>query len=149
MAPILRAAREQDWPAIRALYAAGDYAGTIASSDAAFVACQGDEIVGVVRLATEHDTAVLRGMQIHADHRGRGIGRALLGYFVASVAERDCYCIPYPHLLAFYGAAGFVELDEAAAPDFLVQRLAGYRALNNGKHYALMVRPADHHKEPR
>ncbi|WP_255988663.1 GNAT family N-acetyltransferase [Chitinolyticbacter albus] len=138
----LRAARENDWPAIRALYAAGGYAGTIAASDKAFVACDGDEVVGVVRLATEHDTAVLRGMQIRADRRDRGLGRALLAYFATQVAERDCYCIPYQHLLGFYGALGFVELATGAAPAFLVERLAGYRALNNGKLYALMVRRA-------
>ena len=54
------------------------------------------------------------------------------------LGERECYCVPYPHLAGFYGQIGFVVLERAAAPAFLAERVAEYRG--NGQDVILMRR---------
>ncbi len=50
------------------------YGGLLDLRDTIFVALDNDNIVGIVRLASEHDTLVLRGMQVADDYRRQGIG---------------------------------------------------------------------------
>ena len=49
---------------------------------------------------------------------------------------RECYCVPYPHLVGFYGQIGFAALDPSAAPPFLAERLTDYRC--NGEDVILI-----------
>jgi predicted N-acetyltransferase YhbS len=72
--------------------------------------------------------------------RRRRIGRRLLRAFVAELGREDCYCVPYTHLVTFYGADGFGSVREERAPPFLRERLAEYRA--RGLDVLLMHRPA-------
>lgn len=50
----------------------------------------------------------------------------------------ECYCIPYVHLVRFYGPAGFVEVAPASAPSFLAERMADYR--RRGLNVTIMCR---------
>jgi hypothetical protein len=45
----------------------------------------------------------------------------------AWLGDRECYCIPYSHLVGFYAQIGFAEMAPVAAPAFLAERLADYR----------------------
>ena len=79
-------------------------------------------------------------MRIAEKWRRRGIGSQMLRFLDAWLGNRECYCVPYAHLVEFYGQIAFVEIAPAAAPPFLADRLAEYRrqALN----VTIMVRLA-------
>ena len=85
-------------------------------------------MIGIVRKTVEHGTVMLRGMHIAPTESRQGIGTQLLRAFERTLDTRDCLCIPYTHLVSFYGLAGFTPLEEATAPAFLQERLANYRA---------------------
>ena len=85
------------------------------------------QIVGIVRVAEEEGTLVLRGMRVAPAFQRRQIGTRLLQNIAGWLGQRECYCIPYRHLSGFYGQIGFVETDGGSAPEFLGERLADYR----------------------
>jgi N-acetylglutamate synthase-like GNAT family acetyltransferase len=97
-----------------------------------------DDVIGVVRLCVENETLVLRGMQIADDFRGKGIGTKLLEGLSTIIGDRECYCIPYSHLEDFYSKIDFVNISEDQAPEFLRNRISGYRNKNKHKEYILM-----------
>ena len=130
----------EDLPRVRRFYERWQYRGDVRSDDLVLIAEQDSAIIGVVRLAPEHGTTVLRGMRVEPDFQRKGIGTRLLGE-VNTELKGDCYCIPYAHLTDFYGQIGFQVLDPRRAPAFLAERLASYRARTDGHEYLLMYRP--------
>jgi GNAT superfamily N-acetyltransferase len=130
---VVRVAREDEQNQVNALYAAWGYAGKAELKDTVILA----EIEG----SLEGGVALLRGMYVAPNAQRKGVGTALLGEFVKQFGERDCYCIPYEHLLDFYGRCGFEVLPSKAAPTFLAERLAQYRA--DGGRVLLMRRPGN------
>lgn len=44
------------------------------------------------------------------------------------LGDDECYCVPYAHLVRFYGRIGFAELAQGAGPSFLVARAEDYRS---------------------
>jgi GNAT superfamily N-acetyltransferase len=136
----IRIANSYDFDRILAAYKTWDYGGGIAPEDTAWLAEAADELVGLVRIAPENGTLVLRGVRIAEQWRRRGIGSQMLRVIAAWLGKRECYCIPYAHLVGFYRQTGFVETAPAAAPSFLASRVEGYRrrALN----VTIMVRPS-------
>lgn len=139
----IRPASLDDMPSVLNLYISGNYVGSFSDSDVTYVATlnRGD-IVGVVRREREYGVSVLRGMQVHEDFRRIGIGRSLLQYFTQQLGSSVCFCIPYRHLINFYGAAHFRVLSSTDAPTFLTERMNDYLKNNNGKEYVLMYRPS-------
>lgn len=142
-APVqIRVARASEHGRARAAYETWGYDGGVHPADVVLVAeegAEGGELVGVVRLTLEEGTRMLRGMQVAPRAQRRGIGTALLHALVARLGDEPCYCVPYGHLLAFYGQAGFVEQPLERAPGFLVERIARYRG--DGLAVTLMRRP--------
>src|SRR5689334_7378729 len=105
----VRLADPADYPALAALYAAWGYDGGLTPAEAVFVAYAdgGTTPVGIVRRTREEGVVMLRGMQVAPAARRRGVGRRLLAAFAAHTDERvSCYCVPYRHLVGFYGAVG-------------------------------------------
>ena len=102
------------------------------AKDTAWLAEIADELIGIVRIAPENGTLVLRGMRIAEQWRRRGIGSRMLRVLAAWLGNRECYCVPYVHLVEFYQQIGFIEIATAATPSFLAERQAEYRrrALN-------------------
>jgi GNAT superfamily N-acetyltransferase len=137
----IRRAAPKEVSAVRRFYADRQYGGQIQPHDALLLALRDGELLGAVRLAPEHGTTVLRGMQVHPSHQRQGIGRQLLAAVAQELGSTACYCIPYAHLIGFYSSIGFDALDLHQAPDFLAERLIGYRARGDGRHYLLMFRP--------
>src|SRR5258705_6389554 len=71
------------------------------------------------------------------------ISRVLKFYAAAVARELDgngCFCIPYAHLVGFYGGIGFHVMEPAKAPTFLRLRLEKYRDRGDGNDYLIMRR---------
>lgn len=135
----IRIARAEEHARVLQTYEAWGYGGGVQPEDRVYLAEAGGELVGIVRRTREHEVTMLRGMQVAPEWRGRGIGGRLLRALVAELGTEECTCIPYAHLTGFYGAAGFAEIPEEAAPPFLRYRLAGYRT--RGLSVLVMRRP--------
>ena len=121
-------AGSNDISRIAAAYIEWGYGGGIAPDDTAWAAEAAGELIGVVRVAPEHGTLVLRGMRIAEQWQRLGIGTQLLTSVSSWLGEgRKCYCVPYTHLVHFYGQIGFVEIATDAAPAFLGSRVAKYK----------------------
>jgi predicted N-acetyltransferase YhbS len=125
---------------LAAVYLQWGYEGGIADDDLVYVAKRDRRPIGLVRRASIAGHLMLRGMQVAPECRRQGVGTQLLRAFVADLPATDCYCIPFSHLVAFYGQAGFRRVEEAAAPPSLRERLSHYRA--EGHDVLLMRRPA-------
>jgi len=135
---VVRLGTSRDLPAVEAIYREWRYRGGIQPEDGLVVADDGGRVVGVVRLTREHDCTMLRGMRVQPDYQRGGIGTRMLRLFVQQLDD-DCFCVPYAHLLGFYGQAGFRELPRGDAPPFLAERARGYEA--EGLEVAIMRRP--------
>jgi len=134
-------ASPDDLSRVRRYYEGWQYRGEVRPDDTIMIAEHDGAIIGVVRLAAEHGTTVLRGMRVDSGFQRQGIGTRLLA-LAGTGLTGPCYCIPYAHLTGFYGQIGFRVLDPRDAPDFLAERLATYRARAEGQEYLLMHRPA-------
>lgn len=137
----VRRATPEELPRVREFYAASHYGGEVRPDDAVFIAEKSGSLFGIVRLAHEHGTIVLRGMRVAAGVQRQRIGTRLLHALVAPLEHRECYCIPYAHLTGFYAQASFKVLAADVAPAFLAERLASYRLRGDGKSYLIMYRP--------
>ncbi|HXJ40980.1 MAG TPA: GNAT family N-acetyltransferase [Bryobacteraceae bacterium] len=141
MAPVtIRIAHSCELNRILAAYKNWGYGGGITPDDTAWLAEVATELIGIVRVAPECDILILRGMRIAEQWQRRGIGGQMLRIVAEWLGKRECYCVPYTHLVHFYGQIGFVETEAAAAPSFLALRLDEYtrRSLD----VTIMVRPA-------
>ena len=108
-------------------YRITDYGGSVAPADRVVYVTEEEIIIGVGRLSEEEGVLVLRGMRVLKEHRGRGVGNAILDSLISEERSRDYYCIPYCHLRHFYAAKGFDEIKPSEAPNFLCNRYRGYR----------------------
>jgi GNAT superfamily N-acetyltransferase len=135
----IRIAGPDEYSRVLSIYAGLGYRRKIDPADRVWLAESADEVVGIVRVAGEQGTLVLRGMRIAEHSRRQRLGTRMLEAIAAWLGDRECYCVPYPHLVGFYGQIGFVPLEPAAAPAFLAERLAEYR--RSGQDVILMHRP--------
>jgi N-acetylglutamate synthase-like GNAT family acetyltransferase len=136
----IRIAHVNDISRVAAAYSKWGYGGGIVLNDTAWIAEVAGEVIGIVRIAPEHGTLVLRGMRIAEQWRRRRIGSRMLVTLGSWLNERECYCVPYTHLRPFYGQIGFVEISASAAPSFLRSRVVEYK--RNSLDVVVMVRSA-------
>ena len=115
------------------------YKRPVSASDRVFVAEDSGSIFGAVRIERSDGVQVLRGMYMHPEHVGQGIGSRLLRSIEPVLADTRSYCIPRKHLFDFYGMVGFRVIEQNAAPAFLSKRLSAY--VNEGLSVAIMYRP--------
>jgi len=123
----IQIAQSSDLSRVIAAYETWGYRRGVAPGDTVWMAEAEGELIGVVRIAPENGTLVLRGMRIAEPWRRQGIGSAMLRVLEARLGKRECFCVPYSHLIEFYGQIGFVEMTASAAPAFLADRLAEYK----------------------
>lgn len=107
-------------------------------TDLTLVAKVDGRLVGAVRLSEEAGIIVLRGMRVEPEFQQKGIGRSLLTDCVLHLNRGAAYCLPYEHLVDFYGQGGFVLAQPDALPSFLAARLAGY--VSSGQRVLAMPR---------
>ena len=125
---------------IRRFYELTAYSGSATNSAVVFLAEDGEQIVGIVRLEREEGVDVLRGMRVIAQRQRQGIGTNLLRALSQHLGAQTCYCIAFAHLVGFYGQIGFGEITLEAAPVHLRQRINEYRDL--GHVVTMMKRPS-------
>jgi N-acetylglutamate synthase-like GNAT family acetyltransferase len=142
MAIEVRRATGEDMSRVLRFYAERRYGGGIGQEDAVLLAECNGELVGVVRLTAEGGVVVLRGMQVHPKFQRQGIGKRLLRNVAQELGVKDCFCIPYAHLVRFYHGIGFELIEPATAPTFLRLRLEKYQTRDDGKAYVIMRREA-------
>lgn len=123
----LREGGPQDRERLREFYVACGNSGTMGAADRVLLAEIDGLIAGAVRLCLEEGLQVLRTMRVRPDVQRRGIGAAMLRRFVTMLADADCFCLPYAHLVSFYGEIGFAPVEPEALPPHLAARLATYR----------------------
>ena len=134
----IRIARPDEYSRVLTVYAALGYRRTIDPADTVWLAESADHAVGIVRVAAGQGTLVLRGMRVAENARRQRLGTRMLEAIADWLQDRECYCVPYPHLVGFYGQIGFTVIEPAAAPLFLAERLADYQ--RNGEDVILMRR---------
>ncbi len=113
---------------LAAFYRITGYKGSVSPEDRIICVTEQGQTIGVGRLSREKDVFVLRGMRVLKEHRGRGVGKAILDALVREADNRDCYCIPYSNLKQFYSTGGFNEIKPSGAPGFLRGRFKRYQA---------------------
>ena len=136
----VRRAMAEDISRAANFYAERRYGGGIRPEDSVLLAEHDGELVGIVRLTAEEDVVVLRGMQVHPRFQRQGIGKRLLATVAQELDGRGCFCIPYAHLVGFYGGIGFRAIEPAKAPTFLRLRLERYQDRGDGNEYLIMRR---------
>ena len=127
-----------DLPGVVELYREWRYRGGVQPEDRLVVAEYQGRIVGVVRLTREHGHTMLRGMRVQPPYQRSGVGTRMLRLFEQQL-EAECLCVPFAHLLGFYGQIGFQEISRDEAPPFLAERAMSYEA--EGHRVAIMRRP--------
>lgn len=115
---------------VRKFYRLAGYKGGVKPDDVFVGASFEGDLVGVVRIATEHGVQVLRGMRVKPELQRQGIGAQMLAEVRLLLSGRDCFAISYAHLEKFYGRIGFRKIDEQTAPVFLRERIVAYRQEN-------------------
>lgn len=125
MSMTIRWAVVEEFDEVRKHYEACGYGGGVDDSDRVAIATA-EQLIGSVRICRENGLLVLRRMQVRKEFQRQGIGLAMLKFLKSEMDMVDCYCLPYKHLLNFYGAIGFKEVPKAEAPEFLAMRLDKY-----------------------
>ena len=124
----IRSAKASEIDNLADFYRITNYGGSVAPADRVVYAMEEEKIIGVGRLCEEEGALVLRGVRVPKEHRGRGIGSAILDSLFDEEISQNCYCIPYRHLRRLYEAMGFEEITPLKAPNFICNRLIDYRA---------------------
>src|SRR5437868_1173136 len=133
-------ARAEDMSRALDFYAERRYGGGIGPEDAVLLAEHDGKLIGIVRLTAEEGVVVLRGMQVHPKFQRQGIGKRLLAAVAQELDGKGCFCIPYAHLVGFYGGIGFHVMEPAKAPTFLQRPPEKYRDRGDGNDYLIMRR---------
>lgn len=138
MSAEIRIAPTSDRKQIQSVYEGLGYRRTVVPCDTVWIAESRGEPVGIVRIAPESGVFVLRGMRIAEPWQRRGLGTRMLHVIAEWLANRDCYCVPYSHLVGFYSQIGFKEIAPEAVSPFLPARLKEYK--QQGLDVTLMAR---------
>ncbi|MEH0742587.1 GNAT family N-acetyltransferase [Vibrio cholerae] len=104
-------------PLVNRLYKAHYPAGKAKSDELVIAGYIGTEIAAVVRFRSLGEYRLLTGMLVVPNHRGQGLGHALLEYCQKHILDPHDYCFAYPNLEAFYAQHGFTTLDKNALPN--------------------------------
>jgi len=123
----IRTAAPDEYRRVEAFYCANNYSQPIDPRDELILAEAEGQICGAVRLVHEEGITILRGMRVSEVWRRKGLGRLILEHVNKTLGNRQCFCIPYRHLRAFYATIGFEEIEPSAAPEFLAARYARYK----------------------
>lgn len=110
-------------------YVSFGYDSEILEDDTYLLAYDDIRLVAIVRVSTEMDQAVLRGMFIDNEYRRKGIGSQMIKELAVFIDKNfdQCFCIPLGHLGPFYQQIGFEKITDQEAPLFIQKRIDNYR----------------------
>ena len=121
--------QQPNFRAVNKFYRSQKHKGSASGDEQVFVVWDTTEtentLVGAVRLVPYEDYFWLRGLYIHEDLRGKGLGHQLLRT-VQSHISLPIHCFPYTHLKSFYSKAGYVDTPTAELPISLQQLYERY-----------------------
>ncbi|WP_222564189.1 GNAT family N-acetyltransferase [Novilysobacter antarcticus] len=121
-------AKENELVEAQRFYDSRGYGGAaIETTDIVVLAKHETEIVGIGRLCQEGSFLCLRGMQVRPEFQRQGLGSRILQQLTNAIGLNPCYCLPYQHLVTFYGQAGFKHVS-TGLPTILGHRLSEYSA---------------------
>lgn len=92
---------ESEFNRVREFYRLTGYTGDVQFGDVVVGAWRGNDLVGVVRIATEEGVRVLRGMRVLLEFQRQGIGTEILGEIRLLLNGTECFAIAYAHLKDF------------------------------------------------
>ena len=120
---------EESLTFIKKHYESFGYQSDILEDDIYLFAYDDTRLVAIVRVSTEQDHAVLRGMFIDDEYRRRGIGSQMIKELALYLDKNfeQCFCIPLGHLGPFYQQIGFHQISDQEAPLFIQKRIEKYR----------------------
>ena len=124
----VRIATHSELSEVECLYAICGYRGGVDPADTTFLARSQGQLIGAVRICVEHGVTVLRGMHVLPSFQRQRAGSQLLTATIPLLNKSPSYCLPYSHLVSFYGSASFETAKPNQVPDFLRDRLAVYLA---------------------
>lgn len=107
-------------------YKRNGHKGKADTADTAFWLKDGNEILAAIRFTADDNDLLLRGLWVHKERRGQGLGDKLLRECRHYWAKHNCFCYPFNHLEAFYAQHGFVTADEHT-PAHLLRKLKSYQ----------------------
>ena len=136
----VRRAMAEDISRVLKFYAERRYGGGIRPEDALLLAEHDGQLIGIVRLTTEEGVVVLRRNAGSPAVSTPGNREKTLAAVAQELDGKGCFCIPYAHLVGFYGGIGFHVMDPAKAPTFLRLRLEKYRDRGDRNDYLIMRR---------
>ncbi|MBV0934513.1 GNAT family N-acetyltransferase [Marinobacterium weihaiense] len=97
-------------------YKRNGHKGKARPGDHAFVLHLNGQVLAGVRFEVMAEGWLMRGLWVHRNWRGQGLGRQLLQGCEVQWSAQPCYCYPYRELAAFYTRIGFVAVEEHVAP---------------------------------
>jgi len=107
-------------------YKRNGHKGKVEPGDAAFWLRDNQAILAAVRFKTVGDNLLLRGLWVHKEKRGEGLGSKLLTGCHHYWGKHACFCFPFSHLEAFYAQHGFAHPDKQV-PEYLLRKLQSYQ----------------------
>ncbi len=128
-------------PLVNRFYKGCRYSAKAGRGETVFVIKVDGTIAGAVRLTPKaNNYFFLRSMCIDPEWRRQGLGKQLLMGITPFLKGINCYCYPFSHLLAFYGEAGFVHIEEEGTPAWIQQPYQRY--CQQGRDIKIMIRMA-------
>ena len=87
-----------------------------------WVTCMDGEVVGTARLVDASETLVyVADVIVREDHRGSGIGSAMMRDVMASREGAEFFLVCHPERLGFYGRLGYVAEPKGSWPGPIVE----------------------------
>jgi len=111
---------------INSFYKEQGYHSDWSKNERAFVAFDGDKLVGCVKVEKLGDISVLRGMYIDKCYQGNKLGTELIRFIEPLLNEYLSFCMPFSHLETFYQKIGFKQVSLDVFPDGLIKRFFDY-----------------------
>lgn len=122
-----RAFDEAEHDSLSRFYREAGFPVAIMPGDEGWGAWERGHLVGCLALSHEANTWLLRGPEIRAEYRRRGVGAHLLHLAMPRLRNKTCYCVSYTFLTRMYSRAGFHVCPLHEQPPFLSKRVARLR----------------------
>ena len=97
-------------------------------ADPIWVLRQNNKIVCSLRLKSFQNTQLLTAMVTEPSYRGQGLGSHLITSINSQLSLSPSYCFALNHLVPFYTANNFIEIEVDSLPTELRKRFQGYKA---------------------